>query len=174
MLRFAKEGEFDNTDLLVILLRTRIELGATARLADCMTIVFVFLAIVFLSFGANLVRKAEQDKHDKIIKIISYGFASVLAMIALAGWAIRVKVYLYYDIDDDDNFDIESEDEDQTVYLLNTSRKLDFAFVMISWTLSIATFTRSTQLWLPTRSDKHFFTVSDFLFKELSIFFSSC
>lgn len=159
LLRTVDKENPDDLIILAALLQARVELAAAARYTDCLLIIFVFLAIVFFGVGVNIVRIGEQAPQDGLIKKCSFGFAGILAILASVGWGIKIRVYLEF-YTDTDEFDLRSEDE-WALKLLDVSRQLDFAFVVIAWALSIATLVRSTQIWLPSRRDKRLDYVSN-------------
>lgn len=159
LLRTVDKEERDDWIILAALLQARVELSAASRYTDCLTVIFVFLAIVFFGVGVNIIRIGEQAPRDGLIKKCSFGFAGVLAILASVEWGIKIRVYLEFYTEDTDDFDLESEDE-WALKLLNVSRQLDFAFVVLSWALSITTLVRSTQIWLPSRRDKRLDYVS--------------
>lgn len=146
----------DDLKMLATLLQARIELDAASRFTDCLVIIFIFLSIVFLGVGVNLVRTGERSSFDTLIKRASYAFAAILGTLAVIEWAIRIKAYLeFYS----DKYDLDKQ-EKSTIQLLNASRQMDFAFVVIAWALSISVMIRSTQIWLPSRYEKRLDFVS--------------
>lgn len=158
LLRTVDKEEYDEWALLATLLQARVELSAASRYMDCLVIIFVFLAIAFFGVGVNIIRIGEQAPQDGLIKKCSFGFAGVLAILATVQWGIRIRVYLEF-YTDTEEFDLRSEDQ-WALHLLNVSRQLDFAFVVVAWALSIAALVRSTQIWLPSRRDKRLDYVS--------------
>lgn len=152
LLRNVHRKSPDDWALLAALLQARVELTSASRYTDCILVILVFLAIVFFGVGVNIIRIGEQAPRDGLIKKGALAFAGVLAILATVEWGIRIRVYLEFYIDTKE-VDLRSKDP-WSLQLLNVSRQLDFAFVVIAWALSIATLARSTQIWLPSRKDK--------------------
>lgn len=150
--RSVEPDDSDNLTLMAVLLQARVELSAASRYTDCLVIILVFLTLVMFGIGVNIVRIGEPALQDGLIKKCSYGFAGVLAILATVEWGIKIRVYLEFYIDTKE-LNLESEDE-WALGLLDATRQMDFAFVVIAWALSIATMIRSTQIWIPSHRDK--------------------
>lgn len=121
-----------------------------SRLCEAIADILVFLMLLRLGTGIVMVHVGKAGKLDKITKLASYGIASVLLIIALAQFGLRLHFYNEVFAENrSSTYSATSKLIDQ----FNTSRQLDFSFRVLVFVLAVAIVAQSVMVKMQTRSE---------------------
>lgn len=117
-----------------------------AQTFEAITDILTFIMLLRLGTGILFIQTRKPGKLDKIFKFGSYSIASVLAIIAIAQFGLRLHFY--------NNIFANTQLSTKSVTdQFNSSRQLDFSFRVLVFVLAIAIVAQSAIV--KTRSELH-------------------
>ncbi|KAH7157422.1 hypothetical protein B0J13DRAFT_169455 [Dactylonectria estremocensis] len=140
----------DYEDLLKAIGLAQSNTFTVARFIESIADILTFMMLLRLGTGILLVKSGKPGKLDKPLKLISYGVAALLAILALAQFGLRLHFFNKFIVTDTS---LTESDSNKLIDQYNASRQIEFAFRVLIFVLALGIVGQSVMVKLGTKSE---------------------